>query len=71
MYRRYVWLIQLAVLALSCTTVAHASDDVRTLDIPFESLGVQLAGSLVLPWRPPRARATTIWKSRSPLPQTG
>ena len=49
MYRRCVWLIQLAMRAWMCTIPANASDAVRTLDIPFESRGVKLAGSLVLP----------------------
>jgi len=48
MNRRYAWLISLALLAMSFAP-ANADDRTRTLEVSFESHGVELAGSLVLP----------------------
>lgn len=49
MHRRPAWLIQVALLALAWTLPSSADDRVRTLETAFESHGVELAGSLVLP----------------------
>jgi pimeloyl-ACP methyl ester carboxylesterase len=49
MERRCAWPIRLALLASAWMTAASADEGVRTLDVAFESHGVALAGSLVLP----------------------